>query len=132
MLSGIKKIAFRIFKESEIKLHELNYLFWECTTRCNLNCLHCGSDCLKDGSISACPNIDRTWTQGNIYQDHFYNTWNTKYEPFRNRNWAKIGKCASCSEFRDCQGNGFHNWHGDMKNVLVCHNELLIKAMIQN
>lgn len=25
--------------------HRLTSLFWECTLRCNLNCLHCGSDC---------------------------------------------------------------------------------------
>ena len=25
--------------------HVLQQLFWECTLRCNLNCLHCGSDC---------------------------------------------------------------------------------------
>jgi radical SAM enzyme (rSAM/lipoprotein system) len=351
MLSSVKKIAFRIFKESEIKLHELNYLFWECTARCNLNCLHCGSDCSKDGSyhdmpledflsaldtiekpshnfivvltggeplirkdieicgreirkrgmrwslvsngqlydkerhisllnaglgaltismdgleeshnwlrnsdnnfkkvenaiqlamsssrlnfdvvtcvnkkninellqirdflvqkgvkawrlftilpigraknnpdlllsdsefrylmdfisdsrndktinvkfscegfvgkyetkvrdgyffcraginigsvlidgsISACPNIDRSWAQGNIYKDHFYNVWQEKFEPFRKRRWAKTGKCADCSEFRDCQGNGFHNWYGDKKNVLVCYNEKLVEA----
>ena len=27
------------------KEHVLQQLFWECTLRCNLNCLHCGSDC---------------------------------------------------------------------------------------
>ncbi len=27
------------------KMHVLQQLFWECTLRCNLNCLHCGSDC---------------------------------------------------------------------------------------
>src|SRR5665647_2735263 len=48
MFSLLKKIAFRQFKKSETQLHELNYLFWEFTTRCNLNCLHCGSDCSKD------------------------------------------------------------------------------------
>lgn len=26
----------------------LQQIFWECTLRCNLNCLHCGSDCRKD------------------------------------------------------------------------------------
>ena len=26
----------------------LQQVFWECTLRCNLNCLHCGSDCRKD------------------------------------------------------------------------------------
>ena len=25
--------------------HALRQLFWECTLRCNLHCLHCGSDC---------------------------------------------------------------------------------------
>jgi len=25
--------------------HVLQQLFWECTLRCNLHCLHCGSDC---------------------------------------------------------------------------------------
>ncbi len=50
MLSGLKRFAFRRFKKAETQLHELNYLFWECTTRCNLNCIHCGSDCSKDAS----------------------------------------------------------------------------------
>ena len=36
---------FRLFRNNEIAVHELNYLFWECTTRCNLHCRHCGSDC---------------------------------------------------------------------------------------
>jgi radical SAM enzyme (rSAM/lipoprotein system) len=78
---------------------------------------------LIDGSISACPNIDRTFSQGNIYRDNFYKVWQTKFEPFRNREWTKTGQCKSCSDYKDCQGNGFHNWHGDKQNVLVCHNE---------
>ncbi len=78
---------------------------------------------LIDGSISACPNIDRTFTQGNIYKDNFYNVWQTKFQPFRNRSWTKKGKCATCNEYKNCQGNGFHNWHGDKENVLVCHYE---------
>ncbi len=45
--NAFKYSIFRIYKKSVIKKHELNYLFWECTLRCNLNCLHCGSDCLK-------------------------------------------------------------------------------------
>ncbi|MBR2135121.1 MAG: radical SAM protein [Bacteroidales bacterium] len=36
---------FRRFRNLETKVHELNYLFWECTQRCNLSCRHCGSDC---------------------------------------------------------------------------------------
>ncbi len=36
---------FRRFRKNEEILHPLRYLFWECTLRCNLSCLHCGSDC---------------------------------------------------------------------------------------
>ena len=36
---------FRAFRRFETNVHELNYLFWECTLRCNLSCRHCGSDC---------------------------------------------------------------------------------------
>lgn len=31
--------------EKRTKTHILQQLFWECTLRCNLHCLHCGSDC---------------------------------------------------------------------------------------
>jgi len=43
-----KKIALEVYRQYrnvQSKLHELDYLFWECTLRCNLKCLHCGSDC---------------------------------------------------------------------------------------
>ena len=49
---GIKKFlaleAHRLYRHSQIKAHPLTYLFWECTLRCNLHCLHCGSDCVAD------------------------------------------------------------------------------------
>lgn len=40
---------------------------------------------LIDGSISACPNIDRAFSQGNIYTDNFYEVWQDKFQPYRNR-----------------------------------------------
>ena len=80
---------------------------------------------LIDGSISACPNIDRSFAQGNIYSDNFYEIWKTKYQDFRNRNWTKIGQCKNCKDYSKCKGNGFHYWHGDKSNVLVCHKEKL-------
>jgi radical SAM enzyme (rSAM/lipoprotein system) len=76
---------------------------------------------LIDGSISACPNIDRSFIQGNIYRDNLYEIWQSEFKPFRSREWVKKGQCAECDYFKDCQGNGLHNWHGDKKNVLVCH-----------
>ena len=38
----------RKYKELEAKDHNLLYLFLELTRKCNLNCLHCGSDCIAD------------------------------------------------------------------------------------
>jgi radical SAM enzyme (rSAM/lipoprotein system) len=53
-----KKIALWLYqqhKRSQAQLHELNYLFWECTLRCNLHCLHCGSDCTKEAMVQDMP-----------------------------------------------------------------------------
>ena len=44
-ICSMNPMFFRLLRDNEIKVHELNYLFWECTTRCNLHCRHCGSDC---------------------------------------------------------------------------------------
>lgn len=51
-------ILSRLFQWSETRVHELNYLFWECTTRCNLHCLHCGSDCTAAGGEPDMPAED--------------------------------------------------------------------------
>lgn len=56
-----KKIAlelFRKFRANAKKIHQLDYIFWECTLRCNLNCLHCGSDCKKEASSHDMPVAD--------------------------------------------------------------------------
>ena len=38
---------------------------------------------LVDGSISACPNIDRSFSQGNIYNHNFSEVWEKKYRTVR-------------------------------------------------
>lgn len=82
---------------------------------------------LIDGTISACPNIDRqVFGQGNIYHDNFYEVWQHRFEPFRHRQWARKGKCKDCPVFRNCLGNGMHNWHGDCQEVINCHYEKVI------
>jgi radical SAM enzyme (rSAM/lipoprotein system) len=53
-----KKISMDLFssyRHIHAKLHQLTYLFWECTLRCNFNCLHCGSDCFFNNSV---PDMD--------------------------------------------------------------------------
>ena len=37
----------RLRRKNLKKLHPLQQLFWECTLRCNVHCLHCGSDCIS-------------------------------------------------------------------------------------
>ncbi len=83
---------------------------------------------LIDGTISACPNVDRTFAQGNIYSDNFYEIWQNKFQVFRNREWTRTGQCENCMDYKDCQGSGFHNWQGDKNNVLLCHKEKIEKA----
>ena len=85
---------------------------------------------LIDGSINACPNIDRkAFTQGNICRDNFYEVWNTKFQNFRNHEWARKGKCLDCPVWKDCLGNGMHNWHGDLNEVLDCHYSKILEAL---
>ena len=57
-LTSLKYCIFNAYKKSVTKKHNLNYLFWECTLRCNLNCRHCGSDCLKLSSVKDMPSAD--------------------------------------------------------------------------
>jgi len=45
MYNRFSQFFYNQFKKNEAKIHELTYLFWECTQRCNLQCQHCGSDC---------------------------------------------------------------------------------------
>ena len=76
---------------------------------------------LIDGRICACPNIDRDrFSQGNIREDSFYEVWQTRFRPFRDRAWSKTGPCASCQAWKDCLGGPLHNWHGTADAPLVC------------
>jgi radical SAM enzyme (rSAM/lipoprotein system) len=56
-----KKITLALFRrhrKNQTRLHELKYLFWECTLRCNLQCLHCGSDCTQETATPDMPPAD--------------------------------------------------------------------------
>jgi radical SAM enzyme (rSAM/lipoprotein system) len=50
-LSFRKRIGLELhrkYRHNSAKLHQLKFILWETTLRCNLNCLHCGSDCKKE------------------------------------------------------------------------------------
>ncbi len=83
---------------------------------------------LIDGSISACPNIDRRYVQGNIYKDDFLSVWNNKFDIMRRRDWMKCGECSDCKVFDWCTGNGMHLRDFDTKNVLTCQYNKLKNA----
>ena len=77
---------------------------------------------LIDGRICACPNIDRDrFSQGNIREDSLWQVWNDRFQPFRDRSWARKGRCEKCPQWHDCLGGGMHNWHGTCQDVLQCH-----------
>lgn len=83
---------------------------------------------LIDGRICACPNIDRDrFSQGSIYKDNFYDVWETRFQEFRHREWARTGSCSNCKAWKDCLGNGMHNWHGFSPEVLQCHYSKIIQ-----
>ena len=63
---------------------------------------------LADGSISGWLSIRSNYNQGNIYHDNFWNVWNSRFDQYRNRQWAKTEACADCEMWRYCEGNGMH------------------------
>lgn len=73
-----------------------------------------------DGAISGCTSIRANFNQGNIYRDRFWEVWEQRFEPFRNREWARKGECADCRMFRYCLGGGMH-LHDDDGSLLYCH-----------
>lgn len=53
-----KRIQLDLFAQHKkllTSVHDLSYLFWECTLRCNMNCGHCGSDCFSSSSVPDMP-----------------------------------------------------------------------------
>jgi len=56
-----QRLSLKVFEkyiDVQSKLHDLTYLFWECTVRCNLSCLHCGSDCRSEDDVMDMPAED--------------------------------------------------------------------------
>lgn len=68
LLNSVKQQIHIRNKEKEHRLHNLFYLFWECTQRCNLSCLHCGSDCLSSSQYNDMPKEDFLQVLDNINQ----------------------------------------------------------------
>jgi len=75
---------------------------------------------LADGSISACPNINRSFVQGNIYRDDFLDVWNNRFEIMRDRGWTKTGICENCDVYKNCNGGAMHLWNEKKDAIMTC------------
>jgi len=84
---------------------------------------------LIDGSIGACPNINRSFVQGNIYNDNFFDIWQHKFRDYRNKKWNKTGICKDCKAYNKCNGNGFHLRTNKTSDVLMCHYKLIEEGL---
>jgi radical SAM protein with 4Fe4S-binding SPASM domain len=76
---------------------------------------------MVNGDILACPNIDRRFRQGNIFEDSFVEVWEQRFQQFRDRRWTRAGRCAGCDQWSWCQGNGMHLWDLDRGEPRLCH-----------
>lgn len=76
---------------------------------------------LIDGSISACTSIRGKYYQGNIYRDDFWDVWEHRFVPYRNRAWMRrLAPCSDCRLFRYCEGGGMHLRRED-GSLMLCH-----------
>ena len=75
---------------------------------------------LNDGSISACPNIDRSFVQGNIYNDDFSDVWENRFRAMRDRGWTKTGLCLNCKDYKNCSGGAMHLWNEKKDGIMTC------------
>jgi radical SAM enzyme (rSAM/lipoprotein system) len=48
MAAALRNLLHPLYRRLETAVHPLRYLFLEVTSRCNLRCLHCGSDCGRE------------------------------------------------------------------------------------
>jgi radical SAM enzyme (rSAM/lipoprotein system) len=85
----------------------------------------CIGSVLCDGAISACPNIARDLVQGTIRRDDFFDVWEHRFEPYRDRRWMKQGDCVTCKQWRRCRGNSLHLWDAERQETALCYHTIL-------
>ena len=76
---------------------------------------------LINGDISACPNINRSFVQGNIYNDNLMDVWDNRFDIMRNREWMRCGPCLKCSDYKQCLGGAMHLRPHKDQPILRCY-----------
>ena len=64
----LQDIVYDKFAEERRKNHMLQTIFWECTLRCNIHCLHCGSSCHEKVTTPDMPLEDFVKVLNSIYK----------------------------------------------------------------
>ncbi len=83
-----------------------------------------------DGAIAGCLSIRSDYNQGNIYRDSFWDVWQNRFQPYRNREWAtRRGPCDQCTAAAYCQGGPMHLRDQD-GNLTMCHYQQLKQLAI--
>ena len=77
-----------------------------------------------NGDISGCTSVRANYTQGNIYRDSFWDVWQNRFTPFRNRAWAHADECEGCKVWEFCRGGGMH-LRDDSGKLMYCHYKML-------
>lgn len=80
---------------------------------------------LCDGSISGCTSIRSHMYQGNIYRDDLWDVWQHRFQPMRDRSWARRGQCEHCRSWRYCEGSGLH-LYDESGRLLTCHYQRIL------
>ena len=76
---------------------------------------------LYDGRIGACPELSRAFDQGHIGTDRFKTVWESRYQVFRDRSWAKRNQpCDACDSFDRCRGGAMHLYESPESTTMRC------------
>ncbi|GAB4306812.1 MAG: TIGR04133 family radical SAM/SPASM protein [Myxococcota bacterium] len=78
-----------------------------------------------NGEICACPNLPPEFIQGNIRNQSFVQTWEKRFEIFRDRSWMKQWECKECAYWDFCLGNSLHLWDFSANRPKICHLDML-------
>ena len=77
-----------------------------------------------NGDISGCTSVRGNYAQGNIYRDSFWDVWQNRFKPFRDREWTKSDECKDCKVWEFCRGGGMH-LRDDEGKLMYCHYNML-------
>jgi radical SAM protein with 4Fe4S-binding SPASM domain len=76
---------------------------------------------LADGSVTGCSNNRSRFYVGNVLRDDFTELWENGFSVFRDRSWAKDGRCGTCREFKKCGGSSIHLWNDGKRDIEFCY-----------